>query len=377
MKKTLLLSTLSLSLLSGMAQAYETPATNALLMDATTGYIMYEKDADRPMPPASMSKLMTVYLLFDNLQRCKISMDDEFIVSENAWKKGGTKSGGSTMFLNPGSRVKVGDLLRGIIVQSGNDACIVAAENLAGTEEAFAEVMTETAKELGMENSTFANSTGLPDEKQMMSAKDLAKLAQVLMNKFPEYYSIFAEREFTYNGIRQENRNPLLNAIPGADGLKTGHTEASGFGLTGSVKTHDGRHLVMVINGLKSMKDRRIESEKLMVWGVNGFENTTVVKKGVVIEAIPVWLGEEKTVNAVAQEDYMITTQKARKVDMPEMKISYDAPLQAPIQKGTKIATLEIVLPTGEVKRQDLVAEKDVAKVGYFGRLKQVLFSLF
>ena len=255
MKRQLFLTLLASSIIvSVQAHAFDTTAKNALLMDAETGYVMLNKNADVPMPPASMSKLMTAYMIFDALKSGELSMDTEFTVSENAWRKGGAKSGSSTMFLKPNQKVKIKDLIRGIIVQSGNDACIVAAENMAGSEEIFADIMTRKAKDLGLSNASFKNATGLPQKGHEMSAADLAKLAQAIIRDFPEYYSIYSEKEFKYNGIKQGNRNPLLYGIEGADGLKTGHTEASGYGLTGSVKTADGRRLIMVINGLKSMK---------------------------------------------------------------------------------------------------------------------------
>ena len=375
MKKILFLSGISLLAISFQANAFDTLAKNALLMDAETGFVIYEKNADIPMPPASMSKLMTAYMIFDALKNGKITLEDEFTTSENAWKKGGAKSGSSTMFLKPYEKVKVKDLLRGIIVQSGNDACIVAAENMAGTEEAFAELMNEKAKELDLKNATFRNATGLPDENHKMSAKDLAKLAQALINHFPEYYPIYSEKSFTYNGIKQGNRNPLLYTMDGADGLKTGHTEVSGYGLTGSAKTPDGRRLIMVLNGMKSMNERREESQKVMNWGVVGFENITLFKKNQVIEKIPVWLGTADEVQAVAATDFKITNQKGRKPS-PEMKIIYNSPVEAPVQAGQKLGTLIISTGTGN-RSLDLIAAESVEKVGYFGKIKHILLSLF
>ncbi len=375
MKKILFLSGISLLAICFQANAFETLAKNALLMDAETGFVIYEKNADVPMPPASMSKLMTAYMIFDALKNGKITLEDEFTTSENAWRKGGAKSGSSTMFLKPYEKVKVKDLLRGIIVQSGNDACIVAAENMAGTEEAFAELMNEKAKEIGLKNSSFRNATGLPDENHKMSAKDLAKLAQALINTFPEYYPIYSEKSFKYNNITQGNRNPLLYTMDGADGLKTGHTEASGYGLTGSAKTPDGRRLIMVLNGMKTMNERREESQKVMNWGVVGFENVTLIRKNQAIEEIPVWLGTSATVQAVASEDFKVTTQKGR-APKPEMKIIYNSPVEAPVQKGQKLGTL--IVSTGAGNRSlELVAAENVDKVGYFGKLKHILLSLF
>lgn len=374
MKKTLFYSLAGTLLFSLNAMAFETKATHALLMDADTGHIMFEKEADIPMPPASMSKLMTVYIVFDALKDGRLKLDDEFIVSENAWRTGGTLSGGSTMFLKPAEKVKVLDLLKGVIIQSGNDACITIAENLAGSESAFAELMNEKAKELGLNNSTFKNSTGLPDPEHKMSAKDLAMLAQLLINKFPEYYYLFSEKSFKHNGITQGNRNPLLYKIPGADGLKTGHTKESGYGLTGSVKSSDGRRVILVINGLESMQARDEESRRLATYGTAGFMTSTLVAKDKVVESIPVWLGTEDTVDAITEKEYKMTHARGKKT--PKITISYNTPVVAPIKKGDIIATLKI----GEGENQasmNLLAAKDIEKAGYFKRLKQTLKSWF
>ena len=356
------------------AQAFETNAKYALLMDSDTGYVMLNKDADVAMPPASMSKLMTVYLIFEQLKSGKLTLDSTFTVSENAWRKGGVKSGSSTMFLNPNEQVKIKDLIRGIIIQSGNDACIVAAEGIAGSEEAFAELMTRKAKDLGLANSSFKNATGLPEQGHEMSSFDLAKLARALIRDFPEYYPIYSEKEFTYNKIKQGNRNPLLYEVQGADGLKTGHTSVSGFGLTGSVKTPDGRRLIMVINGLKSMADRRQESKRLIGWGMGSFENVSMYKKGDIVDQIPVWLGVQKQVAVTISDDVSVTVPKG---GIPDVKaeIRYNSPVTAPIQKGQKLGTVIVRGPDNQVKTADLIAVADVAKVGYFGKLKAVISS--
>ncbi len=361
-------------LFSLSATAFETAAKYAYLMDADTGYVMYDKASDVAMAPASMSKLMTAYMIFDALKNEKITLDTEFTVSENAWRKGGAKSGSSTMFLNPNQRVKVRDLLRGIIVQSGNDACIVAAEGLAGSEEVFAALMTQKAKELGLKNSTFANATGLPHPEHLMSSKDLAVLAQAIIRDFPEHYSIYAEKEFTYNKIKQGNRNPLLYTMDGADGLKTGHTEASGYGLTGSVKAKDGRRLIMVVNGLKSMKARSTESQKLMNYGLAGFENVTVFDKNTIVDTIPVWYGESETIEALPAEPATMTIERGKSGSVVS-KVIYDSPIAAPIVQGQKIGQLVITTGDNQTKVLDLVAAKAVEKVGYFGKMKKMISS--
>lgn len=370
-----LLLTVCLSCISASAIAFDTKAKSAILMDADTQYVILDKNADTPMPPASMSKLMTAYMIFDALKKGTLTLEDEFTVSDNAWKKGGAKSGSSTMFLNPKSKVKVKDLLRGIIIQSGNDACIVAAENMAGSEEAFAVLMTKKAKELGLKHSSFKNATGLPEEGHEMSPRDLAMLAQIIINEFPEYYSIYSEKEFKYNGIKQGNRNPLLYSMPGADGLKTGHTEKSGYGLTGSVKTPDGRRLIMVVNGLKSMNDRAEESRKIMGWGVAGFENIKLFSKDSIIEEIPVWLGKEKTVQAVVGKDVLITIPKGY-ADEIDVKIFYDSPISAPIASGQKLGTMAV--KTSEKSyTYDLIAKTGVEKSGLIGKIIAVISSWF
>lgn len=363
-------------LTSVSAEAFETKAKYALLMDADTGYVMLDKKADIPMPPASMSKLMTAYIIFEQLKSGKLTPDTEFTVSENAWRKGGAKSGSSTMFLKPNQKVKVKDLLRGIIVQSGNDACIVAAENIAGTEDVFADIMTRKAHDLGMKTASFKNATGLPQTGHEMSAKDLAILAQALIREFPEYYPIYSEREFKYNGIKQGNRNPLLYEVPGADGLKTGHTQASGFGLTGSVKTPDNRRLIMVINGLNSMSDRRTESKRVIGWGIGAFENITMYGTDSVVAQVPVWLGTSATVTAGVAHPLSVTVPKSGTPDV-RAEITYKEPVTAPITAGQVLGKVIVRGPDNQVQTADLIAKQDIAKVGYFGKLKAVVLSWF
>lgn len=377
-RKFLLSATTCLVCAASVAGAIETKAKNAVLMDFETGEFFYEKNADDPMPPASMSKLMTAYLIFERLKDGRLSPDDVFIVSENAWRKGGAKTGSSTMFLKDKQRVKVKDLLRGIIVQSGNDACIVAAENIAGSEAEFAELANQKAKELGLKNSHFANATGWPNPDHKMSAKDLAVLAHHIIRDFPEYYSIYSEQSFTFNGIRQENRNPLLMLMPGiADGIKTGHTSVSGFGLTGSAKKN-GRRLIMVVNGLKTMKERGDESLRLMNWGFREFSNYAVLKENVKVVSVPVWLGETKSVSAVPAKGLTLTLPKGRQKDIVA-HLKYKTPLKAPVKKGQEIASLVLSAPEHADTVIPLYAERDVKRLGYFGRLKEtvkhVLFS--
>ena len=349
----------------------ETDAREAILIDSATNAVLLSKNADVPMPPASMSKLMTAYLLFESLKEGRVSLDNKFRVSENAWQKGGAKSGSSTMFLPPNSEARVEDLIRGIIVQSGNDACIVVAENLAGSEEAFARRMTEKARALGMRNSNFANATGWPDPDQRMSAYDLAILAGSVLRDFPEYFHYYDEREFTYNGIRQSNRNPLLYNYPGADGFKTGHTEEAGYGLTATAE-RDGRRLILVINGLESNKARATESAKLLDWGFREFDNYALFKAGDTVEVAPVWLGVTPTVEMKITSDVFITMSRKARRNM-KVTVKYASPIPAPIQAGQQIGTVSITAPDFDTIVVPLTAAADNNQLGMFGRLGAAL----
>ena len=348
--------------LSVGAQEIETPAKQAYILDAQTGTVLLDKDADSLMPPASMSKLMTAYMIFQRLKDGRLTLEDEFLVSEKAWRKGGSK-----MFVEVGSRVSVEDLLRGIIVQSGNDACIVVAEGIAGSEEAFAEMMTETARKIGLEKSVFRNATGWPDEDHVMTARELAVLAERIIADFPEYYHYYAETSFTYNEIRQGNRNPLLYTMPGADGLKTGHTEASGYGLTASAK-RDGRRIILVVNGLPSMNARSQESGRLMDWAFREFEALSLFKAGETVEQAEIWMGDTHTVPLVSVEDIIITVPKAARRSMVVSAV-YDGPVAAPVKQGDRIATLRVALPNGTTMDYPLQAGADVEELGLFGRM--------
>ena len=351
------------------AQAIETKAKNLILIDYETGQTLTAKDAQRMIPPASMSKLMTIYMVFEKIKDGSLSLDDTFTVSENAWRKGGAASGSSTMFLSIGEKVRVEDLIKGIIIQSGNDACIVAAENLAGSEEDFAEEMNKKARALGLDNSSFVNATGWPHPDQRMSVEDLAKLARRLISEFPEYYHIFSEKNFTHNNIKQGNRNPLLYSMPYADGLKTGHTEEAGFCLVGSAKK-DNRRLISVMSGLKSNKERSEEAEKIMNWGFREFDNYTMLTEGQKIADIPVWFGKDNTVGLVVGEKVRNTLQKS-KINKVKMTAIYDKPVQAPIKKGDRLGVIKIEIPGQPQAEIPLLADKDVEKLGFFGKVAE------
>tara|TARA_E500000331_G_C17265623_1_gene717023 strand:- start:620 stop:1603 length:984 start_codon:yes stop_codon:yes gene_type:complete len=321
-----------------------------------------------------MSKLMTLYMLFERLKTGALSLEDKFRVSENAWRKGGAKSGSSTMFLEPRKKVTVEDLIRGIIVQSGNDACIVVAEALSGSETVFAEEMTEKARKLGMQKSTFMNSTGWPHPEHRTTPRDLAILTQRLISEFPEFYHYFSEREFTFNGIRQANRNPLLYKEINADGLKTGHTLESGYGLTASVLRRN-RRLVAVVNGLTSKKARSAEPEKLLEWGFREFSNYMLFKSSETVEMAETWLGAKKQVPLTVGRDIYLTLHRQDRNEMA-VKVVYTGPIPAPITKGQEIAKLVISTPTTGVREYQLLAGTDIAQLGFVGRLWAALQSI-
>lgn len=348
------------------AVAFETAARNAILMDFDTGQYLYEKNITEAVPPASMSKLMTVYILMSKIKDGSIKLDDTFSVSENAWRKGGAATGGSTMFLSIGDNVSVENLIKGIVIQSGNDACIVVAENISGSEEEFAMLMNKTAKQLGLKNSSFANSTGLPHPDQKMSMEDLAVLSREIIKSFPDLYHYFSEKEFMYNNIKQGNRNPLLYTMKGADGLKTGHTEEAGFCLAASA-VRGNRRLIGVMSGMTSNKERSEESERLISWGFREFNNYKMFDRGQVLATADVWYGKDKTIDLAVDED-VIKTLHVSKADSVKVTAEYDQPVKAPIIAGTKLGELKISLKDEQPLTLPLVAAKDVQKIGLWGR---------
>ena len=310
----------------------DTVAKWAFIQDFTTGAVLLNKSADEPMPPSSMTKLMTIYLVYEQLAKGQIKLADTVIVSARA-----AAMGGSRMFLEVGKPVVIEDLIRGVIVDSGNDAATVLAEAVGGTQERFVDMMNARAKELGMTHSTFRNPTGWPDPEQAMSCRDIATVASHIITDFPQYYKYDSERSFKYNNIEQENRHPMVQAGT-ADGLKTGHTEAGGFGLVAS-SLRDGRRVVMVLNGMTSMHERAGESDKLMNWAFANFENVTLFAANEVIDNAKVWLGTEKTVPLVGGRDLVVTLPKSWR-QTASIRISYDAPIKAPIAKGQPLGVL-------------------------------------
>lgn len=356
------LGALCVSPVMAQTKGFDTPAKQAILFDLTTNTILYEKEADVPMPPASMSKLMTTYLLLEKIKFGELPLESTTTVSRKAWKMGGSK-----MFIEVGKSVSIEDLLRGIIIQSGNDAAVAIAETIAGSEEAFAEMMTEKAKQIGMTGSHFANSTGWPDTQHYMTARDLAVLAQRLIVDFPEYYHYFSEKEFTYNKIKQRNRNPLLFKVPGADGLKTGHTEASGYGVVGTVE-RDGRRLIVVVNGLTSKRARSRESERMIEWGYRNFAMLPLFKAGDVVSDADVWLGQEKRINLVVPDNVVVAMPKRSR---SKMKISahFNSPISAPILIGQEVGYVTVAAPDFKTQKYPLIAGQGTSKLGIFDKI--------
>jgi len=351
------------------AQTLETKAREAILLDYDTGVVLFEKNADTAMPPASMSKIMTVFLAFERLKDGRLTMESEIPISEKAWRKGGSK-----MFVEVGDRVTLSDILRGIIVQSGNDAAIALAEAIAGTEEAFAELMTEKARALGMDGATFRSATGWPDPEHRVTARSLAKLAAETIRQFPEYYLIYSEKTFTYNSIRQGNRNPLLYKNTGVDGLKTGHTENAGYGLTSSAVRGD-RRLILVVNGLTSVRERSGESEKLLEWGFREFDNYSLLKAGEPITTAEVWLGKSAVVPLVSDRDVIATMRRSDRKTMT-VTVEYEGPVRAPIAKGQQIARMRVAAPGAEDRVFPLYAGTDVERLGPLGRITSAVGHL-
>ena len=354
----------------------DTVARWAVVIDYNTNATLLDKNADEQMPPSSMTKLVTAYVVFQALKAGKLSLDQQLTVSENAWRTGGAKTGGSTMFLDLNSSVKVEDLIRGMIVQSGNDACIVLAEGIAGSEIQFVAQMNETAKMLGLTHSHFVNSSGLPDPDHYMSARDIATVAARLIRDFPQYYHYDAEKSFTYNNIHQDNRNPLV--LDGtADGLKTGHTESGGYGLCASAE-RDGRRIILVLNGMGSRKQRSSEGHRFLDWGFVNFDDVTIVKAGQQIDRATVWRGVDPDVSLLAARDLTLTMPLGWR-DHVKVTANYAEPVSAPVVAGRKIGELQLIFPGYNILPQqvDLVAGGDVAELGLMGRAMANLRSHF
>jgi len=321
--------------------AFDGDAPTAILMEATSGSILFEKNADELRAPSSMMKLMTAAVVFNAIKEGKVKLTDEFRISENAWRKGGAPSGGSTMFAAINSKVPVDDLLHGAIIQSGNDACIALAEGIAGNERMFAnDHMTKRARELGLTKSTFGNASGLPDPSNRMTVRELGRLARHLILDFPEFYKLFNEREFTWNKIRQQNRNPLLNSMNGADGLKTGYTKEGGYGMVGSA-VQNGVRLIVVVNGLDDPDDRAQEAKKMLEWGFRNFEPRTLFAENQFVGYAKVFGGESRSVKLTSREPIKVMVPKNGSEKLIA-RIVYNGPVRAPIQEGQQVGLVRV-----------------------------------
>ena len=359
----------------GLAQTIETQARQAFIVDMKTGTVLLEQNADELMPPSSMSKMMTVHMLFEKLQKGDVKLTDEFAVSERAWRIQGSK-----MFVPLDGRIKVEDLIRGIVIQSGNDACIVVAEALAGSEEAFAEQMTKRARELGLTKTVFKNSSGWPHPEHVTTARELAMIAKHTIEEFPDYYGYYSEINFTFNGIKQGNRNPLLYKALGADGLKTGHTEAGGYGLAASVKRGE-RRIIMVVNGIMlpnspaGLRARAQETESLIDWAFREFENYSLFKAGDAVQTSGVWLGDAKTVPLTARDDLVVTLPRRARQGMKVTAV-FQEPIPAPILKGQTVGKLVVAAPGVPTRELPLIAGESVGQLGPAGRIASAVSYL-
>ena len=348
--------------------AIDSIAETALVMDISTGEILLDKNSNMRTYPSSMTKIMTVLVAFEKIKNGTLSLDQEFLVSKKAWKKGGSK-----MFIEVDERVKVFDLLLGIVVQSGNDASIALAEGISGTEETFAIEMNNLAKKIGLTDTNFVNSSGWPNDNHYTTAKDLALLAKYTVENHPELYQMYELNEFTYNGIKQDNRNPLLLTFDGADGFKTGYTEAAGYGIVGSAE-RGGRRLIIVLNGLESSRSRAQESLRLMDWGFNNFELVNFFKKNEIVFQANTWLGKKEKVDLVAIEDIKVSIPKAQ-LSSANVDVLIEEPIQTPISKGDVIANLQISYADKKVSFP-LAAGEDIEQKGFFSRISSALYYI-
>jgi D-alanyl-D-alanine carboxypeptidase (penicillin-binding protein 5/6) len=348
------------------SEGYQTAAAHAILIEADSGSVLFEKAADDLIPPASLSKLMTQEVVFNEIRQGRLKPTTEFIVSTNAWRRGGAPSHTSSMFIPIHSKVSVDDLLHGAIIQSANDACITLAEGISGNESAFAELMTKRARELGLTKSTFGNSTGLPDPRQLMTSRELAKLARHIIATYPDYYKYYGEREFTWNKIRQFNRNPLLALNIGADGLKTGFTKEAGYGLVGSA-VQNGLRLIVVVNGLRSEKERADEAKKMLDWGFHNFQSGLLFAEGQEIAQAKLYGGAKGQVPLTAGKEVRLMVPRGSR-DKIIARVVYSGPVPAPVQEGQKIGTLKVWRGESVVLEVPLQAGESVATGSMPGR---------
>ena len=378
-KKKFLTIAITLLLTLNSNAAFEIKARTAILQDSLSGEILYEKEPDKSIYPASMTKIMTAIVAFDLIKSGDLSLDDKFLVSENAWRL--SSAGYSSMFIMVGDEVSVEDLLKGIIVVSGNDACVALAEGIAGTEDEFAIMMTSKAKEIGMNNTNFANSSGINNTENVSTVRDIMIMSNYLIKTFPEEYKYFAEKEFTWDRtggdpITQGNRNPLLYKNLGADGIKTGYLAVEKYSLASSVY-RNGRRLIAVGSGFNTKNDRSRESAKLLTWGLTSFDLIEIATKDKPIDHVKVWLGKNNTVGAYVKKDIYKTVPKARKKNL-KVSIIYNGPIQAPINKDSIIGRLKITYKNELIDEYDLLASNDVKKLNVFSRLiKSINFLIW
>ena len=370
---------LTLLLTTNANAAFDVKARTAILQDYLSGEILFEKDADKSIYPASMTKIMTAIIAFDLIRSGDLSLDEKFLVSENAWRL--SSAGYSSMFIMVGDEVSVENLLRGIIVASGNDACVALAEGIAGTEDEFAVMMTAKAKEIGMNNTNFANSSGINDTENLSTVRDIMLMSNYLIKEFPEEYKYFAEKEFTWDRtggdpITQGNRNPLLYKSLGADGIKTGYLAVEKYSLASSVE-RNGRRLIAVGSGFNTKNDRSRESAKLLTWGLTNFDLVEITKANTPIENIDVWLGKKDTVKTYIKNDIYKTIPKAKK-RLLKVSLNYNGPIQAPIKKDDNLGKLKLIFDGELIEEYDLLAYEDVKKLNVFSRLiKSINFLIW
>ena len=339
---------------------FDGDAPTAILIEANSGSVLFEKNADELRAPSSMMKLMTAETVFHAIKQGEVKLTDEYRISENAWRRGGAPSGGSTMFAAIHSKISVDDLLRGAIIHSGNDACIALAEGIAGNERIFADMMTKRARELGLTQSTFGNSSGLPDPGNKMTVRELAKLARYLVQTYPDLYKLFGEREFTWNKIRQQNRNPLLTSLEGADGFKTGFTKEGGYGMVGSA-VQNGMRLIVVVNGLEDPDDRASEAKKMLEWGFRNFEARTLFAARQTVGYAKVFGGESRSVKLASPEPIKVMVQK-NGADKLIARVIYSGPVRAPIEAGQPVGVVRVWRGTNVAMEAPVFAAEPVGK---------------
>ncbi len=373
LKKIIIAFSVSLAVLmpvTASANLPESPARGVILLDADTGTVLYEKNADERLPTASMSKVMTAYIVFEALKAGRLTLDTKVPVSEHAWRQEGSRT-----YLELGSQVRVEDLIKGMVIQSGNDAAVALAEAVGGTEAGFASMATARAQELGMTNSSFANASGMPDPKHYSTARDLATLTLHVIREYPEYYKYDSEREWTYNNIRQYNRNPLLSMNIGADGVKTGHTDESGYSLIGSA-VQNGRRLILVVMGLPDAQARADESARLMQWGFASTGVYPLLKAGQVLDNAAVWMGAQASVPLMVKDDVSMTlTREARSALKAEVVLQ--EPVPAPVVAGQQMGVVRLTAPGLETKEYPLYAQADVAELGFLSQLTAKAHYMF